>query len=827
MEALLTDVRVSKNDFALSFYQLGTLLVPAVHTFPTRIMKAVNARKTLEKLAEGEASLHELDDTYAVVQTTVPLSAKDSLPKEFIRGNYAKGLRYQLPPGHWVSLPDDVARALEQARQLEGECDTLRHAFNTAFADKNNAYRTRKFNESFGDPTKAPEAFRERFRAAAEQVHHTGNIHYDKERQTVDVTARSLEGIQKIRPMTIDDVLSYPWLFLDIEVPRYASGNMEISWVGMAYQHGKHFEGEIHTLRNPQPIEGFNLFMYRDEAELIEGVRKSVATHDPLAVSSYTPYDWLALRDKKLKAGARKSRPRTEAVNPFAQRMGISGRLVIDMYDVAKQRYFTLARHKLEAVARHLGSTFEKTIAYKEMAHLEEIAINGTEAEKARASTTIAGYLAEDVRILPFIASHPTMHPFISAGFTMASDLHVPAANILHNVKSVADKWDEAFYAKTKTWHNDRPLTLPGNVHPNVIEKPVDPGIYDGVTVSIIPFGYHLKYLVQKRLGDVGVFGRKATDPSERVMMALATNALTYDILALASAHQNLRETLLQRGDDLTDLDVMLRAVKDQLQANHRAIRTQLSRGTLDAEKLAATLPPYATVAKKLIDYQTLLQVQRYASHLFDVSLPEAAATLRGKIRDLSRKIREQGIMPVHQDGHFLYTAGADPATLHSAGLIPDETIERVYVAAAARRENRRWVMTPERNLYYVQDGHVKGIEDHHPNTFESSTYGSFVRLLLDDKKDEALRRLYEDSQRLLNHDVDPRLLAVNINGHYHLHSRGKAVTAVSIDDLVKNPVDWNFYHKRHEERTMNMLLGTIGDDAYRFTESNQGRLFP
>ncbi|MBL7051320.1 hypothetical protein ISS04_04150 [Candidatus Woesearchaeota archaeon] len=201
----------------------------------------------------------------------------------------------------------------------------------------------------------------------------------------LDMYFDSNELVKFSRKMSADDWRNQKWLFLDIEKPRFDSPDEEVSWVSFVYYCGKVLKKETHTLRGVgvEEVDGYKIFEYDSVDELVLGLNSSVNGENPFVVSAYkASFDLPELREassQKFSVGVGDEHPRYVVSVPFFERMGLRGRVVFDMFSLARLMNQNLPNRKLELVSKHVlgDSAFGKSINYEQQRELEEIAIDG------------------------------------------------------------------------------------------------------------------------------------------------------------------------------------------------------------------------------------------------------------------------------------------------------------------------------------------------------------------------------------------------------------------------------------------------------------------
>jgi len=201
----------------------------------------------------------------------------------------------------------------------------------------------------------------------------------------LDMYFDSSELVKFNRKMGADDWRNQKWLFLDIEKPRFDSPEEEVSWVSFVYYDNGGLVKETHTLRGVgvEEVDGYKIFEYDSVDELVLGLNRSVNRENPFVVSTYkASFDLPELREassQNFSVGVGDEHPRYVVSVPFFERMGLRGRVVFDMFSLARLMNQNLPNRKLELVSKHVlgDSAFGKSINYEQQRQLEEIAIDG------------------------------------------------------------------------------------------------------------------------------------------------------------------------------------------------------------------------------------------------------------------------------------------------------------------------------------------------------------------------------------------------------------------------------------------------------------------
>ena len=182
------------------------------------------------------------------------------------------------------------------------------------------------------------------------------------------------------RPMTFDEWNGLPFLFMDIEIPRFTDDDREISHVGMHYvTQGRHIK-ILHTLRDPgvKKIRGYRIRVHENEAALIDAVVDSIQTIDPYWIIAYNAkFDLIQLREnlagEAFGISNRERAPTKDVAIPMFERVGITGRQVVCEWLLARTGYKDLPNRKFELTSQTAlgGDGLHKSITYTEQESLQ------------------------------------------------------------------------------------------------------------------------------------------------------------------------------------------------------------------------------------------------------------------------------------------------------------------------------------------------------------------------------------------------------------------------------------------------------------------------
>lgn len=321
-------------------------------------------------------------------------------------------------------------------------------------------------------------------------------------------------GNPGIRMPSGDELLRKKWMFIDIEIPHFRRDSAQISWIGVTYVENGAEKKEIHTIHDTgeSEINGYRIYRYKSEEELIKTLAERVNAENPDFVSAYNhKFDLAKLKESEagFEIGDEDTEPLYAVTTKFFERLKIKDRLIIDPYSWAKMARAFGINKKLEMVAG-----FEKEIDYDEMEKLEDIALAGG-SDGVKSARTIASYLTGDVtKLLGLWKLDEFRNDFKDACF-LSGRFGVDLERIMHSPNCINDIQEKIFFQvlgiyrecvpphfKTRQMQY-RKTKSREEVKEKVIGQSIDfeekQGLFRDVKKAYIPIGELFKELVSVR----------------------------------------------------------------------------------------------------------------------------------------------------------------------------------------------------------------------------------------------------------------------------------------------------------------------------------------
>jgi hypothetical protein len=492
---------------------------------------------------------------------------KEGEPQErpwFITGHYTQQARWRLcNPANYVKLDDFVVYGLKRQRQIEKQTDALRNKLSEY---KSGGQLTQVVNDlekvfdgydgkNWADIkqiildskklAKIDKEIIEARREVADQIRitnerlegklkltyeprHRNNREHELRLEQEDFSYLEREwkikkdetGIEKkvknpgIRMPSGEELLKKKWMFLDIEIPHFRKKTSQISWVGVTYVENGKETREIHTIHDTgeKEINGYKIYKYASEEELVKSLTERVRLENPDFVSAYNhKFDLAKLRESSagFKIGEDETNPLYSVTTQFFEKLKIKDRIVIDPYSWAKMARAFGINKKLEMVAG-----FEKEIDYDEMERLESISLAGG-AEGIKAGRTIASYLTGDVTNLVNIWKLPEFRNNFSDACVISDKFGVGLERLMHSPNCINDIQEKIFFEVLGIYRDNVPphfktkvmqykkAKAKQEVKDRVIGQSIEfedkPGLFKNVQKVYIPVGEIFKDLISVR----------------------------------------------------------------------------------------------------------------------------------------------------------------------------------------------------------------------------------------------------------------------------------------------------------------------------------------
>ena len=370
----------------------------------------------------------------------------------------------------------------------------------------------------------------------------------------------SFNTIRPLRYLDAEEIMQQKWGFLDIETPEFMNpGGGDISWAGLSYvQNGVPMKKEVHTLSMlPKKFyKGYEVFSHESEEKLLTAERDSIKRENPLFLSAYNAkYDFLHSRDAHpdFAIGEDDTRPRMEVHIKNLERVGINGRMVIDLYRWAQIAFPKLPNYSLETVAKHIfgDGKFEKKLGEEVLTKDEHYAKLAAIDRKARAgdmqeAETGLNYVTDDVDILPEILNSNYFQLYAKHAAWISQKFKIPYSHLFYSLRSINKAQDEYFLKvlklpRTETRRMDEDSTaerkqaqimfrkyLEGKL--DTIFEVFPKGPVSDVAIACVPYGYYLRHLISRRFSMADEIYKRQADSSlsdfERLIYAQFGNTL-------------------------------------------------------------------------------------------------------------------------------------------------------------------------------------------------------------------------------------------------------------------------------------------------------------
>jgi hypothetical protein len=583
LEVLLTGLEVdSKGNLVARFRNYGAVYFPDWdHWFVTRMLgrnrdrgkaaekrdgkyaKVVKAVAEKEKLKEFEKK--KKDKYWWTYCVKCPISLKDELPDEFIRGHYTQQARWRLgSPCNFVTMDRPVAYALRRERQIEKQLEYFRGAVSEYKKGNNLTIAVNDINEIFEDYTGnnwneirtrikakknlasldeevllARKGVADQIAISNQRLEGKAKISYvRRSKNSREYTLRTEQRIDRTDPEwkkkekpwnyihktkrtpSASELLGKKWMFVDIEIPYFRRDKPEITWVGVSYIENGAEKKVIHTVHDigSEEVNGFKIVRHKNETELIENLTEEVKRENPDFVSAYNArFDLVKLRESEagFSVGDEDSDPLFKVTTRFFERMGIKDRIVIDPLRWAKIARSYDINAKLEMTAG-----FEKEISYDDMEKLEEKSLGG----EKEAGLTIARYLSQDIAHLKGIVFSDEFRNSLGDTLILSKIFSIGIERLLHSANCINDVQEKGYFSALGIYREEVPPHLRTKKMQQKktaareafkkysIQKPLEElaegkeGFFEGVYKVYVPYGDFFRDALAVRFPEVRRF---------------------------------------------------------------------------------------------------------------------------------------------------------------------------------------------------------------------------------------------------------------------------------------------------------------------------------
>ena len=566
LETLLTRLEVTpRGELFAGFRGLGGIHYPNwKHLFVTHILGRNIEGEAEESLRRYREVCDKIDANpklcglenrlkskyWTVLQLLCPITLKDELPTEFIRGHYTQQARWRLTnPGNLVRIDELTLNGLKDAREIKNSLDGLRAEIGKI---RNPAYATRTFNDldelfdshgaNFeeimrrkGEIASLRNLPAEIFEMKAEIYNRMTSLNgslngklrlkykqfgSDRVRE-LRVEQDSWDYLERGRMITAGELLARRWLFIDTEIPHFRRDNPRITWAGLYVCEGESETREIHTIHDlgVEDVDGFRICRYKNQDEMDIGIAERINQINPDVVSSYnTRFDLIKPTESEsgFPIGDERTDPIYKVTTKFFERIGVKDRFVIDFL-----RWQKIARAFDINAKLEMAAGFKKEINYDEMEALEDLAQSGD--ERGRESTRkIAGYLGGDVKELVKLFKSAEFRKDLEDACWICGNFGLGIERVLHSANCVNDVQEKGYFKELGIYREEVPPHQRTKImqelrtaarerftrHSSVrlIEQEGKQGLFIDVSKVYIPVGDIIKSLVARRFPEVMKF---------------------------------------------------------------------------------------------------------------------------------------------------------------------------------------------------------------------------------------------------------------------------------------------------------------------------------
>jgi hypothetical protein len=702
---ILTDLRVNiqTNTVEHHFRGIGRLHVrKSDHRFPSRNLSKKQLEEIKQELEENplfapygvEEACQERnkkeEPVFRILQYKAPIVMAKALKKQFrgqfITGNYAEEERLKRGSPHTKhTIAQRAVDAVTQAQLynagIEKVREDIRDHISKTQPQRKQAFHTRLFNQlnkpylqkeelSEEEQTQLLKTIPQSILEKRKQL----EVHRDNTKNIDGVTpflknekleVLVEEGIIEFQGhLTAKEILSSKWAFFDIEVPHYDKENPLISWVGIIYYENGVEKKEIHTLYDvgKKTYQGYTMYKYSNEQTLVKGVANSIRTENPFVVSAFNnEFDFVKLNEGEgFYIGEEGKKPLQEVTTKFFKRVGVQGRLTVDLLRFAQLCYDYLPNKKLELISKTiLGEKgLTKSISYEQMGTLEYIVqgkgtltniqevktlleqqaqkegklledVKGEELKKL-AGRLIAHYVAGDVDIMPQLFTSKDFETFVGIATDISAIAAIPLQWALYSPRSIQHVLRRSFFDRYGThkenlfWNQAeqrKTISDAKQYFRKVLEEHggvrAQPGLYTNVHVAYLKYGHQFKDILARTVHATGtVLGLQAPDSFSSYVLGRYGNALAdwlvVDYAMIEKEKKKLNRLSQRAGIEISELYKLHWEVLDRMKENASKTHYQaFIHGTVTSRILRRYLNPYYISKIEQLEGKTIRKTQQ------------------------------------------------------------------------------------------------------------------------------------------------------------------------------------------------------------------------
>ncbi len=671
---------------------------------------------------------------FQVLEVVAPESARKYLGKSFSRNvHWTEQVRGPLDketgtgfanPSTWIEVDEATHALLLKKEEFNQGLESLRKEIDVVFSNKYLSYRTRVFNELnklfFNDAQEnisknkytkqLPQELiyrREQLQKTFDLINAHQDVRYNKDSNSLEMRL-SLDSLNPLRQLSLEDYMKQKWAFVDIETPRFkdvGDTKNEISWIGVEYAAPNHAKKEIHTLSrlSPTTFTDVEIHRYDTEQELLEGFVRSFERENPLVVSAFNvSFDLLKIRERYKEITKKKLKKESRAVTEvskhikFFERLDMNRHEIVDLLAWSDLAFDYLPRNNLESTAKHgiPGVKFEKSATHSELGPLEMLARFDDEDALAHVSHLVSNsdeakqFLAKylmgtheqpgDVRLLKMIRDSEAFKvtELISE---IGNEFHVPFHWLIYSPQAIQlaqkrkygrfvglNKQD--IYPESNSFDfkrvkdKDAVKIMRGHLLADAIEPHT--GKYENVTKAFVPWGFYLKNLICRNFEEAKlIYERKPKEGKEftrleRFLLHRYGNALASWMM--------------------TDYGAALRATE------------QLPIPFKTAEWIHGKNIPYSALKREQSTDKELKERKLSGNYsVYSKEVDAAFVSMYGKIKSFAKI---NGLKILHQGGEYIYFAGGTPETFTRENKFPLILADSIDEAIISRDKTGRHI---------------------------------------------------------------------------------------------------------------------------------------
>lgn len=584
-----------------------------------------------------------------------------------------------------------------------------------------------------------------------------GEIIIDTEDEEAKITLPDTSLIKRVRAITPAEFFKLPTTLLDTEIPRYKQHPDEVSWIGLQTREENILtDSTIITIHEFKSKGEFKKRRAGNVEQLVD--KCATRCRESAIISAYNlPFDAIHLREAgDFEIGLRDTEPVKEVSTKFFERIGIHGKMAIDLYRWAVVAFSYLPNQKLETIHKHLFGEELSDLTYGEMLKEEEKLYSDRDSEeRTNAGKRIQKYLEHDVKALGRLWESKEFKQSIEDVCWMAEHFKTDMTRLLHNQNAINEAQEWEYFINVGTWRANVYLRTKHRTKKEQqamqhfrewktkrITAETTPGVYENVWQAYIPTSFFLKDMVKTRFPKASELNERinaATSAQQKYFLSKYEDALCRwvlnDYIYFLEAHELLIQQSEENRINTIDIQRIFLEAQQNPELRKKAIAGKLAQKDIAAiQQTRFPQTPLNKLTEAVNTCATMARLSNQISGQYLWSGHAIYAAMEAKFYTLHKWLEKTRI--IHAQGDYIYLQHAD---FEQAPVIPVYKHDKVIITHEKIRGKE------EQKIYYEAAGALHGIpekEEPYPytNLIEMRTYASMIRNILNKDIEEALQ---------------------------------------------------------------------------------------